>query len=338
MEQRTKIAIVGDIWRRAKFTGNRAVLKDPMVRDSKGLMNQAKNDFSSFIHGNGGGSLGRIKSTSTLTSQTITLDKGVDRRRIVKGMTLQAATTDGTSGSVLPGTVTVASVGGTVSAPTITIVETSWSSAIPGITTTSYLFRDGAFGPTSVFYGLDAWLPNHGGSPSTFLGVTRSDAPEQLAGINLDLRGKSPYQRFLLASQASADSGQAEGRQVYLVSTQAWVDLQIELGNKVVLTKSPAATVGGMNLGVEYDAIRLVGPAGSADVIADPWMPVDVERYLCVDTFTKASCGEFFHWDDDATPNGPMLEDAADAREVRAVGDQQLYCDNPWPNVRVQTA
>ena len=179
---------------------------------------------------------------------------------------------------------------------------------------------------------------NHGGSPSAFLGVTRSDAPEQLAGINLDLRGKSPYQRFLLASQASADSGQAEGRQVYLVSTQAWVDLQIELGNKVVLTKSPAATVGGMNLGVEYDAIRLVGPAGSADVIADPWMPVDVERYLCVDTFTKASCGEFFHWDDDATPNGPMLEDAADAREVRAVGDQQLYCDNPWPNVRVQTA
>ena len=48
-------------------------------------MNQAKNDFSSFIHGNGGGSLGRIKSTSTLTSQTITLDKGVDRRRIVRG-------------------------------------------------------------------------------------------------------------------------------------------------------------------------------------------------------------------------------------------------------------
>ena len=331
-------SIAGDIWRRARFTGNRALLKDPMVRDSKGLMNQAKNDFSSFIHGNGGGSLGRIKSTSTLTSQTITLDKGVDRRRIVKGMTLQAATTDGTSGAVLPGTVTVASVGGTPSAPTITINETSWSSAIPGITTTSYLFRDGAFGPTSVFYGLDAWLPNHGGSPSAFLGVTRSDAPEQLAGINLDLRGKSPYQRFLLASQASADSGQAEGRQVYLVSTQAWVDLQIELGNKVVLTKSPAATVGGMNLGVEYDAIRLVGPAGSADVIADPWMPVDVERYLCVDTFTKASCGEFFHWDDDATPNGPMLEDAADAREVRAVGDQQLYCDNPWPNVRVQTA
>lgn len=330
-------SIGGDLWRRYQFTGNKAVLKDPMVRDSKGLMNQAKNDFSSFLHGNGSGALGRIASGSSLGDQTITLDKGIDRRRIVKGMKLQAATTSTASTTPLVGTVTVASVGGTTTAPVITIAEASWSGAIAGLTDTSYLFRAGAVGSSNVFYGLDAWLPAHTGSPGTFLGVARDDAPEQLAGISVTLTNKSPFQRAMLASQASADSGQADGRIVYLVSTEAWTNLMFELGNKVHLHKVPAAKVGDMSLGVEYDAIHLVGPAGPMDVIADPWMPTNVERLLCLDTLVMASCGDWFHWDTGVTPDSAMVEDTADARQVRAVGDHQLYCTNPWPNVRVTT-
>lgn len=333
-------SIGGDIWRRYQFTGNKAVLKDPMVRDSKGIMNQATNDFSSFVHGNGSGALGRIKSTSTLASQTITLDTGADRRRIVKGMKLWASTTSTASSVPLVGAVTVASVAGTPSAPTITIVEPTWSGAIAGLTTTSYLFRAGAIGSTNVFYGFDAWCPAHGGSPTAFLNVTRSDAPEQLAGIDLTLTNKSPRQRIMLASQASADSGQADGEIVYALSTSAWTDLYFELtaANMLQMTKTPAAKIGGLSTGVEYDAISLIGPAGSMSVVADPWMPTNVERLLCLDTWVMASCGDFFHWDNGATPDSPMLEDAADSREVRAVGDHQLYCTNPWPNVRVTTA
>ncbi len=333
-------SIGGDIWRRYEFTGNKAVLKDPMVRDSKGLMNQAKNDFSSFVHGNGSGSLGRILSTSTLASQTITLDAGADRRRIVKGMTLMAATTSTASTVPLVGTVTVASVGGTQAAPTVTIVEPTWAGAIAGLTTTSYLFRAGAVGSSNVFYGFDAWCPAHTGTPGTFLNVNRDDAPEQLAGISLSLTNKSPRQRIMLAAQASADSGQADGPIVYAMSTAGWTNLYFELSqaNALVMTKSPAAKIGGMSVGVEYDAISLIGPAGPMEVIADPWMPVNVERLLCMDTWVMASCGDFFHWDNGATPDAPMLEDAADSREVRAVGDHQLYCTNPWPNVRVTTA
>lgn len=330
-------SIAGDLYRRYKFTGNKAVLKDPMERDSKGLMKQARNDFSSFIHGNGGGALGRILSTSTLASQTITLDKGADRRRIVKGMTLWAATTDGTSGSVLTGQVTVASVGGTPSAPTVTINEATWSGAINGLTTTSYLFRAGCFGSSAVFYGLDAWLPSHTGSPSTFLGVTRTNAPDQLAGQCLTLTNKSPRQRIMLAAQAQADSGASDGRMVYVLNTANWTDLYFELSsaNMLNMTKAPSAPVGGIKIGVDYEAIKMKGPCGDIEVVADPFAPVAVERLLNLDSFTMASCGDWFHWDDDATPDDPMLEDAADAREVRAVGDQALYCNDPWANVRV---
>lgn len=333
-------SIAGDIYRRYKFTGNKALLKDPMERDSKGLLRQARNDFSSFLHGNGGGALGRIKSTSTLASQTITLDTGADRRRIVKGMTLWAATSDGSSGSPLVGQVTVASVGGTPSAPTITINESTWSGAISGLTTTSHLFRAGAFGPSVCFYGLDAILPSHSGSPSAFQGVTRSNAPEQLAGCCLTATTKSPRQRIMLAAQMQADTGGSDGRLVYVMNTSNWTDLYFELSsaNMLQMTKAPSAPVGGIKVGVDYEAIKIKGPGGDIEVVADPWAPVAVERLLNLDTFTMASCGDWFHWDDDADPNAPMLEDGADAREVRGVGDHQLYCNDPWPNVRVAVA
>lgn len=335
-------SIGGDLYRRAKFTGNKGLLRDPMERDSKGLLNQAKNDFSSFIHGNGGGALGRILSTSTLSSQTITLDKGVDRRRLVKGMTLWASTTDGTTGSPLTGFATVASVQGTPTAPTVTITQASWAAAFPGLTTTSYLFRAGAFGTSVVHYGFDAWNPDWitGGTPTAFLGVTRANAPEQLAGLNLTLTNKTPRQRIMLAAQAQADTGQADGKLAYILNTANWTDLYFELSsaNMLQMTKAPGAPIGSLNMGLEYDAIKMMGPAGPIMVVADPWAPTSVERLLNLDTWKMASCGDWFHWDDDATPDGPMLEDQADAREIRAVGDQQLYCSNPWANVRVKVA
>lgn len=334
-------SIAGDLYRRYKYTGNKGLLVDPMARDSKGLMRQMKNDLSSFIHGNGGGSLGRIKSTSTLASQVITLDAGADRRRIVKGMTLQASTADGTSGTILPGEVTVAAVGGTPTAPTITINEATWSGAIAGLTTTSYLFRAGAVGTgaagSGVINGLDAWCPSHSGSPSAFLSVTRTNAPDQLAGQCLTATTKSPRQRIMEASQLSADSGGSDGRLVYVMNTSRWVDLYNELSsaNALVMTKSPSSPIGSLKVGVDYDSIRLVGAGGPIDVVADPWAPANVERLLVLDTWLLASTGDLLHWDDDATPDSPMLEDAADAREVRCVGDMALICNDPWPNVRV---
>lgn len=334
-------SIAGDLFRRYKYTGQKALIVDPMTRDSKGLMRQMKNDLSSFIHGNGGGSLGRIASTSTLASNVITLDAGADKRRIVKGMTLWASTADGTSGTILTGYVTVASVGGTSTAPTVTIDQSTWSGAISGLTTTSYLFRAGAVGTGAggdgVMHGLESWCPSHSGSPAAFLGVTRTNAPDQLAGNCLTATTKSPRQRIMEASQIQADTGASEGKLIYLTSTRNWVNLHNELtnANALQMVKAPSAPMGSIKVGVEYDAIKMVGAGGPIEIVADAWCPDNVERLLNLDSFTLASCGDLIHWDDDSSPDQPMLEDAADAREVRAVGDIALYCNDPWSNVRV---
>jgi hypothetical protein len=141
----------------------------------------------------------------------------------------------------------------------------------------------------------------------------------------------------MLAAQAQADSGASDGRMVYVLNTANWTDLYFELSsaNMLNMTKAPSAPVGGIKVGVDYEAIKMKGPCGDIEVVADPFAPVAVERLLNLDSFTMASCGDWFHWDDDATPDDPMLEDAADAREVRAVGDHALYCNDPWANVRV---
>lgn len=334
-------SIEGKLWRRYEFTGNKGLILDPMARESKGLMEQIRNDLSSFLHGNGGGALGRILSTSTLASQTITLDTSADRRRIVKGMKLVASTANGTSGSILPGYVTVASVGGTKAAPTITIEEATWSGAIAGITTTSYLFRKGATGTGSggsgVIYGFDAWCPSHSGSPAAFLGVTRSDFPEQLAGISMSATTKSPRQRIMDASMELEDGPAPDGKLAYLINPLSWGKLFNELAsnNALVQTKAPAAKIGSLNTGVTYDSISVMGAGGPIDVVVDAWAPASVERLLTLDTWCLASTGELIHWDKGAMVDSPMLEDAADAREVRAVGDMALFCRNPWANVRV---
>lgn len=330
-------SIQGDLWRKYEATGNKGLIVDPMARESKNLLLEAKNDISSYLHGNGGGAIGRILSTSTLSSQTITLDKGADKRRIRRGMTLWAATTDGTSGTVLSGFVKVASIGGTDSAPTVTVEQASWLAGIPGLTTTSYLFRAGVFG--NVIKGFDAWCPEHTGSPSAFLGVTRSNDPERLAGLCLTATTTSPRQRIMDASRLQADNAGAENP-VYLLSTRNWVNLYNELAsaNSLMMSKAPAAPVGSLKIGVEYDSIDIVGPSGKIKVVADPFAPDNVERLLDMSVWKLSSTGEMLHWDKGATPDSPMLEDQADAREVRLVGDVAVECWNPWANVRVKVS
>lgn len=337
-------SLEGQLYRRFKYTGNKALIVDPMARESKNLLTQMKNDLSSFIHGNGGGALGRLTSGSTVGSQTITLDKGADLRRIEQGMALWLSSADGTSGSIKSGFVTVASVGGTASAPTITVDQATWTAGIPTAAASDYIFRAGAVGAAAggdgIMNGMDAWCPSHSGSPGTFLGVNRNLNPFKLAGQVLDGTKLSPRQRIMRASKFQADVGGSSGKKVYLMSTTNWENLYYELSsaNMLCMMKAPAAPVGSLKTGVEYEAINVVGAGGAITVVADPWCPDNVERLLNMDHWTLASTGELIHWDDDATPDSPMLEDSADAREIRAVSDHALICDAPWFQVRVSVS
>jgi len=330
-------SLEGLLWRTYKYTGNKAIIVDPMARESKNLMRQIKNDLSTYIHQNGVGVLGRMTSGSTPTSSaTITLRTGADIRRIEVGAALQTESTGATGGTINPGFVTVNSIGGTDTAPTIVVDQTNWATGIPAVAASDYIYRAGTY-DNAPLIGMDGWNPSHSGSPGTFLGVNRNLYANRLAGLCLTATTMTPRQRVLRAARMVADAGGKAD--TYLMSTRQWENLANELQavGQLRFTKAPAAPVGKVSVGVTYEAIELIGPTGRLEIFADPWMPDDVERCGQRDTCVLASLGELVHWDDDATPGDPMLEDAADAREVRAVGDMAFINECPayWCRVAV---
>lgn len=332
-------SIEGLLWRTYKYTGNKAVIVDPLARETKNLMRQMKNDLSTYIHGNGVGALGRMTSASTPTSSaTITLRTGADIRRIELGMALETESTGATGGTINSGQVTVASIGGTATAPTIVVDQSTWKAGIAAVAASDYIYRAGTY-DTAPLLGFDAWNPSHSGSPGTFLGVNRNLFATRLAGLCLDASSTgtvmSPRQRIQRAGRMGAEAGAKID--TYLQSTRNWENLANELqgSGTLRLTKVPAAPIGKINVGVTYEAIEIMGPSGPIQVFADPWMPDDVERAGQRDTLVIGSLGDLVHWDDDATPDNPMLEDAADSREIRCVGDMAFYNECPAYWVRI---
>ena len=323
-------SLEGRLMRQAK--SNKAIIVDPMKRESKNMFLGMKRRWARDIHGNGGGAIGRILSTSDPTTNTITLDTAADIRCFEPGMALQSGTTDGSSGSVDTGYVTIASIGGTASAPTITIDQSAWNVGLPAITTTSYLFPYGCFG--GVWSGLDSWCPNHSGSPGTLFGGNRNLYADRLAGKVISVGGLGMRQAFLRMARVSFDSFGSPD--TILTSSRTGASRANERRSATMLssTTAPAQGVGTFQVGVEYEAIKLVGVNGPLKVIADPDMPDAYSRCLQMDTFTLASTGELLSWIDGSSPDNPRTEDASDAVECRAVSDSQLYCEAPGANVR----
>lgn len=327
-------SIDGRLMRMSK--GDKSVIVKPLARESRNVITQWKRDMSRYIHGNGGGALGTV--TGTTSTQTLTLGDTNTNRFIEQGMTLNASLTDGTTGTVHVGSVTVASVVRNLDGnSTVTINEASWIAAIPAILTGDYIFRAGAFG--AVLTGFDGWNPSSDPSSTAFFGVDRTPDVQRLGGIRVDARGKSPREAALRAARICADVGAMPD--TYILSTTDWESLQLELQSAGTLKYSqvPAAALGKFNFGMKYEAIQIMGPTGPINVITDPDATVGVGRMLQLDTWTLASTGELVSIiEGGGGPNGMMMEESSDAFESRLVGDFQLYCEAPGLNARVRLA
>jgi len=323
-------SIDGLLWRHGEH-GNKGLVIDALTRETENIMREAKNNLGLYLHGDGGGSIGQLTSGSDVTTSSITLTNGSDVRNFSRGMILQMSATS-SGGSVLAGTVEVLSVGDE-DTPTVTFTG-NVDDGIPSAAVSYYLFREGTY-DLAPLIGLEGWNPNHAGSPSAFLNATRTNAPRQLAGLELSATTMGPFQRIFRASRMSADMGYKPD--TYVMSTRNWEDLANEqlAANRLVMDKTPAAPIGKLQIGVQYDCIRVMGARGPVKVYADPWMPDNVERCGELETLRIASLGPILHWDKGASPDRPMLEDGADSREVRLVGDMAFYNKAPGAWVRV---
>ncbi len=324
-------SLSGRLMRQAK--GDKAVIVKPLARESKNVIMQYKRDLSRYLHGNGGGALGTISGTTS--TATMTLGDTNTNRFVEQGMTLNSSSTDGTTGSVNVGSVTVASVVRNLDGnSTVTVDQASWIAGIPGVVTGDYIFRAGAFG--AVMTGFEGWNPAADPGATSFFGVDRTADVQRLGGVRINCAGKSPREAALRAARIMTDVGASPD--TYILSTTDWEALALELQSAGTLkyTQVPSAAIGKFNFGLKYEAIQLMGPRKMINVISDADATVGVGRMLQLDTWTLASTGELVSIiEGGAGPNGMMMEDASDAFESRLVGDFQLYCEAPGYNGRV---
>lgn len=300
---------------------------DALKEEVDGALDAFKRSSQIAVFRNGGGAIGRIKSTSTLASTTITLDAPADIINFEVGMILEASTTDGTSGSVLAGQVEIASVD--PDAATIT-TTTNWSAGISGLTTTSYLFASGDFG--AKMKGLDAWLPATAptvGGGDSFFGLDRSKSPVKLAGVRHDGTAMNPTDGLkTLLKKIWIQGGKTDA---IFVHPDRFQDIENEISGErryVDVTPKDAPDVG-------FSALRITGPSGTVKVYSDPQCPAYTGYGLQMDTWSIRSAGE---WPimKPKFGGGQMIQEAdADSYEGRIVAYAQMMCDAPGYNGRV---
>ncbi len=320
-------SLEGDLMRRAK--NDKALLVDPIKRESKTSIQNWRQAQCAYIHGNGGGALLRLAASGAVSGQTFTvLAADIKKMRFIQPkMTLQLGSTDGTTGSASAGTVTVATVNRT--AGTFTVVEASILGAIPTAANSDYVFRATTFG--AVLDGFEAWNPASAPGATLFNGVDRTTDVDLLGGLRLTATTLTPRAAAKAAANLVADMwGHPD---LYLLHTSDWANLEADLDSAGSLTRTTVAAspIGKLNFGVSYQGIQMAGPMGPIDVVASPNAPPGVGRMLTRDTWTLGYMGDLLHSIDEND-----AEDSADAKEFRMLGDVAFYCDLPGANCRVQ--
>ncbi len=329
------LSLEGKLLRTFEYTKKKALLVDPVKREGELTIDRMRRRFSKTIHGDGIGVIGRITSTSTVSSNTITLTDANDLKNFEPDTALQASNSNAT-GLVLKSSGAEARVYsvGTEDSPTVTL-NVAWTAVIPQINANDYLFGSGT-ADNDYFYGLGAFLPNHSGTPGTFLTCDRNRNPGFLAGRTMSGANMSCYQRIYKAARKLVDAGEKPTH--YIMSTRNFEKLLFEFDNKLQLQKVPAADIGKYKMGVEYTGVTIQGPRGPITVLPSHWMPDDVERCGRIDTLVMGSIGPLVHWDLGNGPGGQSsmrTEDETDNRELRAVSDPAFLVKKPGAWMRI---
>lgn len=313
----------------------RGAIAAALERESTLALKTWKRDMGILLFGNGGGSFGQIVSGQT--GPTITLASKFQVRFFEPNMTLQASTDDGSPTSpagILPGQVTVKSVDRLNG--TITITSGNWNDPgnIPGITSSSYLFRAGNY--ASAIQGFNSWVPssNPGANsvPTTLFGVDRTQDVFRLGGIRKTVTGTSPREGLMTCAMESFNNGGAPTHEFR--NTADYLNLQLELqsaGNLLVM-KEMAEKPDGEVFGIPFEGVMVMGPTGPIKIFPDYNCPAGTGYMLQLDTWTLAGTGDF-PYIDAQDGNRILREESADAYEGRIVGDLQLYCEAPGYNV-----
>ena len=252
--------------------------------DAGALLNVVKEEFdgafytaarslANSLFQTGGGSRGRIATSTTIGSPNLVL---MDINTVVnfeKGMVLNLASTDGTSGAKRTGTLTILSV----NRDTGTLVMTgNLTAGVAAVATGDYIFQNGDFEATrSLPTGIAGWIPKVAPtSGDNFFGLDRSVDVTRLAGLRVTAFSGGPIEETLI--QAAARLKREGGKpDIVAMNPLDIATLVTALGNKVVYDRS--GSIDNPEFGFQVPV--LMGPSGPMKIVpeiavgtGDAWM------------------------------------------------------------------
>ena len=306
--------------------GDANALVSGLETEGDAALHTLQRSIAKKVYRNGGGAIGRVGSTSTVT---LTLLELSDIVNFEVNMKIDSDDVDGTSGAVDGDARVITKVDRDLGTLT---TAANWTGS-GNYANSDYLFRDGDFG--LAMSGLDAWVPSSAPASTAFFGVDRTADATRLGGIRFTASAGTDgtLERALIRAAARVAREGGKPDYVFMNPEDAY-QLDWELGTKRQYETVTAQSASGSVGTIGYDSIRVVTPGGSVKVCADHNCPKGVAWMLQMDTWILASLGPAAGWlMDDG--NRILRASTSDAYEGRMGGYMNLGCRAPGWNARL---
>jgi hypothetical protein len=219
------------------------------------------------LWGQGGGSIGKLTSGTVGGTGPFGLSIPSQITNFYSGMILNASSTNGTTGSVRTGSVTIQAVD--VNAGTFTLTANG-TSGIAALANTDYLFPQGAFG-SFLSFSIPNWIPTAANRPissDSFNGVNRfTTDPTRTAGVYYTGNGADKAESLI---ELLILINRMDGHPTHVfINNLDFADVLKGLTARVDYTTVEAFK----NPQIGFDAVKVVTPAGMVNLIQDPFVP-----------------------------------------------------------------
>lgn len=305
--------------------GNANAYFGAVEAEVESVMKSGARRISVDLFRDGFGAIGII-AAGGISSATITLTQVEDAKNFEVGMVVQFSSANSTATlRNSAGELTVDSVDEDAG----TVTMTANISTLAAVAAGDYIFptgdREDSATPTRRrIVGFEGWTPYDRTliTSTAFFGVDRSKNKTRLAGSYLDGSQKSIHEA--VQDMVALLAGRKAKPKYAFCSFSKWNECAKELGSKVVYEDVVSGNVG-------FSSIKITGPKGAVNLMADQGCPQNRAFVIQPDTFKLLSLGR---------PIGFLDEDdlrmlratSSDDYEIRVGGYLELLCMAPGFN------
>jgi hypothetical protein len=278
----------------------------------------------------GTGALGQVKSSSGISTVSLTLNNIEDIDNFEVGMELVFAAT---KTGALRNSGASATVTGITRSTSVLTTDSNWTSQVAAAADSDYLFRKGDApnntGSILKLMGVGGWIPLTAPSASeSFFGVDRSHDDWRYSGVRHDGSGGSAVKdeiMKLLTKLFRSSNRRARPEHLFMNP----IDLESLLLD--MESQHSYQKVDSAHANVYYEAVTFSSPFGQIKVFPDKYCPEKYAWALDLRTWKLASLGKFTRL---IQNDGREMQRraSADGVEFRAVSRAQLYTTAPGYN------